>query len=233
MPNHVYNRISFTDLSDEQRQKLEVIASTLNGLCGYYVPMPDDIRNTTSPTKVVTQREYNKIMKENAKITDEDDPYGVRRKKVITKKMQVELLRKYGVDNWYDWAFQNWGTKWGCYDHEVDGDTIRFSTAWAPFNLIILESLAVDFPNFILHYEEEQGWGGYVEYENGEFSLFEEYEAPQWEGTGIETDDGQITKLMSDICESPIREGVEAGYYYDYSEYEPVPQELLDQHNLS
>jgi len=65
------------------------------------------------------------------------------------------------------------------------------------------------------------------------FELFEEYEAPEWEGTGIETDNGQITKLMSDICESPIREGVEAGYYYDYSEYEPVPQELLDQHNLS
>jgi hypothetical protein len=66
MPNHVYNRISFTDLSDEQRQKLEVIASTRNGLCGYYMPMPDDIRNTQSPSKVVSQREYYLIMKENA-----------------------------------------------------------------------------------------------------------------------------------------------------------------------
>jgi len=233
MPNHVYNRISFTDLSDEQRQKLEVIASTHNGLCGYYIPMPDDIRNTTSPSKVVSQREYNKIMKENAKITDEDDPYGVRRTNAITKKMQVELMRKYGVDNWYDWAHKYWGTKWGCYDHEVDGDTIRFSTAWAPFNLIILESLAVDFPNFILHFEEEQGWGGYVEYENGVFTLFEEYDAPEWEGTDIHTDDGEITRLVHEIHASPNREGVEPGYYYDYSEYEPVPQKVLDELNLS
>ena len=94
MPNHVYNRLSFPELSDKQKQILEVIASTQNGLCGYYRPMPDDLRNTTSPPQVVSQRDYNRIMKENAKIDRSKEWY--HEPKPITQKMQVELLRKYG-----------------------------------------------------------------------------------------------------------------------------------------
>ena len=233
MPNHVYSSISFTELSDAQREKLEAIASTHNGLCGYYRPMPEDIRNTTSPTKVVTQKEYNKIMRENAKITDEQDPLNVLRSKPITKKMQVELIQKYGSDNWYDWAYKNWGTKWGCYDNEVVDDTLRFTTAWSTMDMSILNDLAVDFPNFAMHFEEEQGWGGYVVYENGEFLSFEDYDSPEWEGTEFSTDHGDITKLNEDIPDSEYREGADAGYYYDYSVLEPVPQDVLDKLNLS
>jgi hypothetical protein len=230
MPNHVYNRISFTDLSDEQRQKLEVIASTLNGLCGYYRPMPDDIRNTTSPPQVVSQRDYNRIMKENAKIDRSKEWY--HEPKPITQKMQVELKRKYGVDNWYDWAYKNWGTKWGCYDHELDGNTIRFSTAWSVFDVSILDALAVDFPYFSLHFEEENGWGGYIEYADGEESSFVDYEAPMWACTDINTNDGDITKLLADIPDSNYREGAEVGYYYDYDLNQPVPNKVLKKHKL-
>jgi hypothetical protein len=230
MPNHVYNRLSFPELSDKQKQILEVIASTQNGLCGYYRPMPDDIRNTTSPTQVVSQRDYNRIMKENAKIDRSKEWY--HEPKPITQKMQVELKRKYGVDNWYDWAYNNWGTKWGCYDHELDGNTIRFSTAWSVFDVSILDALAVDFPNFSLHFEEEQGWGGYMEYIDGEASSFDEYEAPEWNHTDIDTEHGTITKLLTDIPDSDYREGAEVGYYYDFDVNKPVPHDVLKKHKL-
>lgn len=43
--------------------------------------------------------------------------------------------------NWYDWAIDNWGTKWGTYDtrvHELGGDgspvLIEFQSAWCPPN---------------------------------------------------------------------------------------------------
>jgi hypothetical protein len=46
-------------------------------------------------------------------------------------------LKSHGYDNWYDWACddRNWGTKWGCYDTEVEDDVIRCTTAWGPFQI--------------------------------------------------------------------------------------------------
>lgn len=222
MPNHVFTSIAFNNLSVKQKEKLNEIANTHNGLCGYYRPMPDELRYTTKPSWVVSQREYNKIMKQNL-----GEPYP------ITKKMQVELNTKYGVDNWYDWSQKNWGTKWGCYDNEIDGETLRFSTAWGLFDISILDKLAEDFPEFNLHFEEEQGWGGSIEYVNGEFHSMEEYDAPMWDCTGIDTDEGRITQLLETIHDVGFREGADAGYYYDYDLNEPVPAEVLEKHNLN
>jgi hypothetical protein len=114
----------------------------------------------------------------------------------------------------------------------LDGNTIRFSTAWSVFDVSILDALAVDFPNFSLHFEEEQGWGGYMEYIDGEASSFDEYEAPEWNHTDIDTEHGTITKLLTDIPDSDYREGAEAGYYYDFDVNEPVPHDVLKKHKL-
>ena len=51
-----------------------------------------------------------------------------------------ELLRKAGIPNWYDWCWENWGTKWDIMDgglakHREGGDYIitgEFNTAWSP-----------------------------------------------------------------------------------------------------
>ena len=230
MPNHVFTSIAFNNLSVKQKEKLNEIANTHNGLCGYYRPMPDDIRNTTSPCLIVTQKEYDKQMKENEKI-DRTQPW-YHEPKPITKKMQKAFFDKYGTDNWYDWAYNNWGTKWGCYDNEIDGETLRFSTAWGLFNISILDKLAEDFPEFNLHFEEEQGWGGIIEYVNGEFHSMDEYGAPMWDCTGIDTDEGRITQLLETIHDVGFREGADAGYYYEYDLNEPVPVEVLEKHKL-
>ena len=71
----------------------------------------------------------------------------------ITKEESQELIKKYGQDNWYEWAHQNWGTKWGAYDNEMDGDTYRFTTAWCPVSLNILEMLSKIIPNFTFEWE--------------------------------------------------------------------------------
>lgn len=49
----------------------------------------------------------------------------------------MRRLKKYGAINWYDFACENWGTKWGAYDvivlHEDDKRlALEFNTAWSP-----------------------------------------------------------------------------------------------------
>jgi len=231
MPNHVQYQFICAELSAEQLEKLNVISQTLNGFCGYYRTMPDDIRDTTSPCRIVTQKEYNKQMKENEKI-DRTQPW-YHEPKPITKKMQKALIDKYGTDNWYDWAYNNWGTKWGCYDLERDGNNLSFSTAWNLFDTSLLTEIAVDFPTFVLAYEEEQGWGGEFVFEDGECIERTEYDAPTWHSTDIETEDGAITQLLFPISESHFNEEASPGYYYYYDTNQPVPESFLTQYNLN
>ena len=51
--------------------------------------------------------------------------------------------------NWYDWANENWNTKWGCYDFRIDDEVIYFTSAWSPISSDIIEMFAKDFPSFI------------------------------------------------------------------------------------
>lgn len=229
MPNHVYYHLAMSDLSDEQKVILNDIAKV--GLCQYYRPMPDDIRNTTSPARIVSETEYKKIMKENEKI-DRTQPF-YHEIKPITKKMQAKLLEKYGVDNWYDWAHKNWDTKWGCYDNDIDGTCYNFATAWCLFDLDILEDFALTFPDFELHFDEEgSAFTGGVLYENGKCTLTEINDTPDWSRMEIDTEHGFITKLISTITPSYFREGAEAGYYYDHQLDCPVPQDVLKELKL-
>ena len=46
-----------------------------------------------------------------------------------------QRLKKYGAENWYDWACNSWGTKWNSCNTEIiederDGLTYSFNTAW-------------------------------------------------------------------------------------------------------
>ena len=111
----------------------------------------------------------------------------------ITKERRKYLLDRYGYDNWYDWAYKNWGTKWGCYDNEYDDGTYRFTSAWGPIDdSIILEFLVKDIPTFSYYFEEEQGWGAEFEFENGE-----ETRGVSWDTPDLEHVDGDIYYLAN------------------------------------
>ena len=54
---------------------------------------------------------------------------------------EAALMDKYGFDNWYDWAYANWGTKWNSYDGHLNEQSVSFCTAWGP-PLPVIERLA-------------------------------------------------------------------------------------------
>ena len=90
------------------------------------------------------------------------------------KPMPPEL--KEG-DGWYDWAVENWGTKWDIDEEFMNvSDDINdkeicfgFDTAWSP-PMGVIESLSEKFPedHFLLQYlEMGVGFGGEARFSDG------------------------------------------------------------------
>jgi len=78
-------------------------------------------------------------------------------------------LELYGKNNWYDWSYKNWGTKWNARYVEVYDNSISFETAWSPCSPVIA-ALAKQFPEAGFYYNyEESGmcFCGAEEYRNG------------------------------------------------------------------
>jgi len=139
-----------------------------------------------------------------------------------------ELTKKYGHGDWYSWSNANWGTKWGCYDEESDDGYYHFTTAWSPVKDTIIDMLLLDIPNFHYQWEEEQGYGVEVEYENGEEIYRLEWELPDFE----ETENDGIQFLSADYENGEGR--FKKGYYsWSLSEYlADTYEEALEELNI-
>ena len=123
-------------------------------------------------------------------------------------------------NNWYHWNLDNWGTKWGCYDQDIEGDMMRFTTAWGTISDELLDRIAKHFPNFVFDYEEEQGWGGQIIYKNGKLFQKEEYDIPNWDYYG-ETEDGtEVYRLAENYIR--LDNCYDSGWYYYQNLEEPV-----------
>lgn len=89
---------------------------------------------------------------------------------------------KYGWKDWYDWACDNWSTKWGACDfewHEInvlpDSNFItgRFESAWGPA-LGLVKNISGQFPNLIFSIvftEESNAFVGCSVFHAGEMVL--------------------------------------------------------------
>jgi hypothetical protein len=128
MPNHVTNVLRVTAENEEE------IFNAIKGEgedqfidFNKILPMPEDLKGTTSPTRIISEEEY-------AKQTADTFAGG------ITQEISDRLMKKYGANNWYDWANRNWHTKWNAYDQLIteDGD-IQFLTAWSTPAKVIQE----------------------------------------------------------------------------------------------
>jgi hypothetical protein len=134
MPNHCSNETTIHgDPSDLDRF---IKAVGPDGIAKSLVPMPEEIADTP-------------------------DAYGgTEEEKAAREAKQAENLEKYGARTWYDWAINNWGTKWGDYDLILDRTSddrliAYYVTAWGPM-LEALRHISGLFPNltFLTTYDE-------------------------------------------------------------------------------
>lgn len=194
MPNHVYHTISIgIDITKEKQEILNNIEKA-GGICRYYKPMPQELEGSTSPARI-----------------------GDGENDTITEERSAELKHKYGYDNWYDWCCNIWGTKWGCYDLEINDEQLCFTTAWSPMDDNIIKLMSQDFPNMLWSYEEEQGWGAEISIENGEFVDAMQYDIPNFgKSKGVHLDENNTVEIQELIEEHPSYEsGI--GWYVDWS----------------
>ena len=109
MPNWCYNNLDITAKTPEQMEMLERVskAEAADGFISMFLPLPEALKETTSPTPQPGQANY----KGEQPVVD-------------------------GCNNWYDWQVLNWGTKWDpeIMDCDYDGETltVSFDSAWAP-----------------------------------------------------------------------------------------------------
>ena len=146
MTNEVVNILTIIGDSSEVKEVIDTITSdyeVFNISFNTFIPMPRDIRRTSSPVWLMEQDKYDQWIKEND--SDDRDFYEGY---PITKEMRKNLLSKYGVDTWEKWAIQHWGTK--C---DVQGTTslgkpnmVKFWTCdETPFEAML--TLSKKFPN--------------------------------------------------------------------------------------
>lgn len=224
MPNHTANNFTITGPLVDIHRFIKAVKNDNSNLDFNGVfPMPEDLRMTTSPVRIQTQEEIDKIWadwnkKKEAGELDtwqlkEGKPWGLG----MTQEKHDKLLAKYGFTNWYDWAIANWGTKWNAYDvgewtidEGANGDgraTIYYETAWSPVTDLWLK-VSKEYPTLEFFHEFADEGGGFLGDEtimNGELTDKNDYD---WK-----SDDG-IT----------LREGL--GRYYPEDEEETDEDEV-------
>lgn len=86
----------------------------------------------------------------------------------LTNGKPIEYSGKLlGTKDGYNWCCENWGTKWGAYEVDVncskDELIYDFQTAWSPPSDILLIVMSKKFPGLTLELEYEDTEGGAFE----------------------------------------------------------------------
>ena len=158
MPNWCQNEVT---VQADDRGKAEAFVNFVRDGDNYFslnkiIPMPEELKNTNSPTRIVTEEELAEHIKEQ-----EANPSPFVNNP-ITQETNDRWLEQYGATNWYDWAYNNWDTKWDtdCEEVSIDdfgGVEYNFDTAWSPPEPIC-DALRELFPKLeIIWFYKEEG----------------------------------------------------------------------------
>jgi hypothetical protein len=179
MPNHTANNVTITGPKDTVLAFTTMAKNTSQDFSlNSFLPIPSELKNTTSPVHIMSQSEIDDMWTEWRKKKEskcdtgpmglhsyeKDAPFGLG----ITQETYYTLVKKYGVSNWYDWCLINWGTKWDCYnvgewgvDSETSAATIYYETAWSPIT-IFWQTISQKYPDCEFRHEFADEGGGFL-----------------------------------------------------------------------
>lgn len=210
MPNYVYNTIQLTkELTSKQKKILKKIEK--QGICNYYLPMPESL-NITSGSAVdgarrILKNEFGVIPENKGNLSDKNFEEAIQ-------SFKNEKL--YGAKDWYEWKNKKYGTKWGDFDIEIRDNIITYTTAWSPLSFNVIEKLQQDFPNFEYEWEEEQGFGELYLSNNSILTLIETWNIPDIVETSLK---GKTIYKLKTPYKNLLK-----GYY---SEFSPTEESFL------
>lgn len=108
MANDVINIVTILGDSSIVQEVMRVLVDKNKQVSfNNFVPMPDEIRTTSSPSRIVEKHVFDNYIL--SVFSGTVSPIDLRNPP-ITDDMAFALLNKYGVDNWRDWSKLNWGT---------------------------------------------------------------------------------------------------------------------------
>ena len=168
MPNHVVNQLEIIGHEHHIEGVMKSLRSKSDPDVVFdfnsFLPMPEELRQVTSPARIVSQSDFNNEMIQRdvrmANPTPQDELLGFSHS--ITQEMSDDYTERFGHNDWYEWALHNWGTKWGAYDtrlvsQEPDAEKpqyvrvkILFQTAWSSA-VVAIQQLSDMFPAFVFH----------------------------------------------------------------------------------
>ncbi len=173
MPNHVANIITINEGDERVKKFLDAVKSEEQEFdFNKIIPMPEELLIESGSSG---ERGMAFLLGEKSAFDGFCDE---RREEDIRLGAKYLVNRAlYGAKDWYDWRRWHWGTKWNAYDIEVEGNQIRFNTAWnAP--VPIYQKLAEMFPDYnieVVYADEDSGYNaGRLSIEDGECTLYEE-----------------------------------------------------------
>ncbi len=138
--------------------QIEFSSRSDQALCLYLTKINPEVDYYGEKKDKITKTAYGKLMKELSKKTLMNHDFTLSAediKKLLSKynekdsekklldlgEKQIRNLENYDAINWYEWAINNWGTKWNASDFETSDDdkSLTFDTAWDPSVEIMLE----------------------------------------------------------------------------------------------
>lgn len=155
MPNWCENKLEVTGPKKDRDefQKNAQYKGSAFALSAFF-PMPEELRDIQSPIKIVKAKELGEAIKERDEMVKKNPEYtgaGLP----ITKATHKKLINKYGVANWYDWAYKNWGIKWDVkiYStaHTKTALNYSFDSPWAPPGEQFWQLLTNLYPDLTFH----------------------------------------------------------------------------------
>lgn len=170
-----------------------------------YMPCPKDLYITSTETYEEIPHKWNEFVKDGTWTQEEYDRRVSENNELLAR--QKENIAKYGVKDWYDWQYINWGTKWGdCHTEIVDPPreegghwmvSYNFQTAWGTATKAWCE-ISRNFPRCLFRFDsdEEAGFFAGVEYIAQGNVVFENYYEPSGYPEEVDwDDDDQVEKF--------------------------------------
>lgn len=166
MPNHVTNRLMLLGADADVSRFLNDLKSPTEATVlvdfNQIRPMPQELRGTLSGSNDIIPDEGYADAIAALKATHDAwasewivktgrprEEFGYVCQLPVSKSMARDYMARFGAYNWYDWARENWETKWGGYNSRYDEalpNVVWYDTAWSAGALGLLREMSQRHP---------------------------------------------------------------------------------------